>query len=148
MTGLIDWASARARMIIAIIALSLAAGVYAYTGLPKEGEPDIEIPALFISVPFPGISAEDSESLLIRTMETELADLDGLKKMNATASENYAGIALEFEFGWDKTKIMADVRDAMNKAELSFLLERTNTRLMSSTFPSSRDYCKFNRESA
>ena len=70
MTGLIDWASARARMIIAIVALSLAAGVYAYTGLPKEGEPDIEIPALFISVPFPGISAEDSESLLIRTMET------------------------------------------------------------------------------
>jgi multidrug efflux pump len=107
-------------MIIAIIALSLAAGVYAYTGLPKEGEPDIEIPALFISVPFPGISAEDSESLLIRTMETELADLDGLKKMNATASENYAGIALEFEFGWDKTKIMADVRDAMNKAETKF----------------------------
>ncbi len=120
MTGLIDWASARARMIIAIIALSLAAGVYAYTGLPKEGEPDIEIPALFISVPFPGISAEDSESLLIRTMETELADLDGLKKMSATASENYAGIALEFEFGWDKTKIMADVRDAMNKAETKF----------------------------
>ena len=120
MTGLIDWASARARMIIAIIALSLAAGVYAYTGLPKEGEPDIEIPALFISVPFPGISAEDSESLLIRTMETELADLDGLKKMNATASENYAGVALEFEFGWDKTKIMADVRDAMNKAETKF----------------------------
>ena len=119
MTGLIDWASARARMIIAIIALSLAR-VYAYTGLPKEGEPDIEIPALFISVPFPGISAEDSESLLIRTMETELADLDGLKKMNATASENYAGIALEFEFGWDKTKIMADVRDAMNKAETKF----------------------------
>ena len=120
MTGLIDWASTRARMIIAIVALSLAAGVYAYTGLPKEGEPDIEIPALFISVPFPGISAEDSESLLIRTMETELADLDGLKKMNATAAENYAGVALEFEFGWDKTKIMADVRDAMNKAETKF----------------------------
>ena len=28
--------------------------------------------------------------------------------------------ALEFEFGWDKTKIMADVRDAMNKAETKF----------------------------
>ena len=53
-------------------------------------------------------------------METELADLDGLKKMNATAAENYAGMALEFEFGWDKTKIMADVRDAMNKAETKF----------------------------
>ena len=72
MTGLIDWASARARMIIAIIALSLAAGVYAYTGLPKEGEPDIEIPALFISVPFPGISAEDSLSLIHISEPTRL----------------------------------------------------------------------------
>ena len=60
MIGIVDWASQRARMIIAMITLSLAAGVYSYTGLPKEGEPDIEIPALFISVPFPGISAADS----------------------------------------------------------------------------------------
>ena len=120
MTGLIDWASERARMVIALIVVSLAAGIFSYTGLPKEGEPDIEIPALFISVPFPGISAGDSETLLVRPMETELGDIDGLKKMTATASENYAGVALEFEFGWDKTKTMADVRDAMNAAEANF----------------------------
>ena len=120
MTGLVDWASERARMIIALIIVSLTAGIFSYTGLPKEGEPDIEIPALFISVPFPGISAGDSETLLVRPMETELGDIDGLKKMTATASENYAGVALEFEFGWDKTKTMADVRDAMNAAEANF----------------------------
>ena len=120
MTGIIDWASQRARMILALIIASLAAGIFSYTGLPKEGEPDIEIPALFISVVFPGISAADSEALLVRPMETELADLDGLKKMTATAAENYAGLALEFEFGWDKAKTMADVREAMNSAEALF----------------------------
>ena len=120
MTGVIDWASQRARMILALIIASLAAGVFSYTGLPKEGEPDIEIPALFISVVFPGISAADSETLLIRPIETELADIDGLKKMTATAAENYAGVAIEFEFGWDKAKTMADVRDAMNSAEAFF----------------------------
>ncbi|WP_095589037.1 efflux RND transporter permease subunit [Actibacterium ureilyticum] len=120
MTGIIDWAASRARMIIAFIALSILAGALAYGTLPKEGEPDIEIPALFISVPFPGISAEDSEKLLIKPMETELSDLDGLKEMSATAAEGYAGLALEFEFGWDKTKILADVRDAMNTAEADF----------------------------
>ncbi|ANB34045.1 multidrug efflux pump [Rhodovulum sulfidophilum] len=120
MTGLVDWAAARARMVVAFVLMSLVAGALAYIELPKEGEPDIEIPALFISVPFPGISAEDSERLLIKPMETELSDLDGLDKMSATASENYAGIALEFEFGWDKTKIIADVRDRMNKAEADF----------------------------
>ncbi|UXX83128.1 efflux RND transporter permease subunit [Roseovarius pelagicus] len=120
MTGLVDWAAARARMVVAFVVLSLLAGGVAYVSLPKEGEPDIEIPALFVSVPFPGISAEDSEKLLVKVMETELSDLDGLDKMTGTAAENYAGVALEFEFGWDKTKIMADVRDSMNAAEAKF----------------------------
>ncbi len=120
MTGLVDWAGNRARMVIAFIMLSLIAGGYAYSVLPKEGEPDIEIPAVFISVPFPGISAEDAEKLLVKPMETELSDLDGLKTMSATASEGYAGVALEFEFGWDKTKIIADIRDRMNNAEAEF----------------------------
>ncbi len=120
MTGLVDWAASRARMVLAFIALSILAGGMAYVGLPKEGEPDIEIPAIFVSVPFPGISAADSETLLVKPMETELSDLDGLKTMSATAAEGYAGVALEFEFGWDKTKILADIRSAMNNAEAQF----------------------------
>lgn len=120
MTGIVDWAARRARMVLAFIVLSLLAGTLAYVGLPKEGEPDIEIPALFVSVPFPGISAEDSEKLLVKPMETEFSDLDGLDKMSGTAAEGYAGIALEFDYGWDKTRVMADVRDAMSAAEAKF----------------------------
>ena len=120
MTGIVDMAAGRARMILAFIVLSIAAGMMAYIGLPKEGEPDIEIPALVVSVPFPGISAEDSEELLIKPMETELSDLDGLKSMTATAAEGYAVVVLEFEFGWDKSKILADARDRMDAAEVKF----------------------------
>ncbi|WP_368187538.1 efflux RND transporter permease subunit [Aestuariibius sp. HNIBRBA575] len=120
MTGIVDWAAERARMILAFIVLSLVVGGTAYVSLPKEGEPDIEIPALFVSVPFPGISAIDAEKLLVRPMETELSDIDGLKTMSGTAAEGYAGVALEFEFGWDKAKVLAEVRDAMNSAEASF----------------------------
>ena len=120
MIGLVDWAIARARMVLAFILLSLAIGTFAYAVLPKEGEPDIEIPAIIISMPFQGISAEDSEKLLIKPMETELSDLDGLKKLTATAVDGYANIVLEFEFGWDKTKIIADVRDRMGNAQAKF----------------------------
>ncbi len=138
MTGLVAWAAERARMVIAFIMISLLVGGFAYSALPKEGEPDIEIPALFISVNFPGISAEDAEDLLIKTMETELADLDGLDKMTATAAEGYAGVALEFDFGWDKTAIMADVRDAMIAAQAEFpegADQYTLTELNFSEFP-------------
>ncbi|MEL7164155.1 MAG: efflux RND transporter permease subunit [Pseudomonadota bacterium] len=120
MTGIVDWAASRARMVMAFIFLSIAVGTITYISLPKEGEPDIEIPTLIISLPYPGISAADSEELLIKPMETELSDLDGLDKMTSTAAEGYANVVLEFEFGWDKTKVMADVRDAMDKAEAEF----------------------------
>ncbi|WP_415403461.1 efflux RND transporter permease subunit [Tateyamaria sp. SN3-11] len=120
MTGVVDWAASRARMVLAFILLSLTVGTVAYVSLPKEGEPDIEIPTLVISVPFSGISAADSETLLIKPMETELADLDGLDRMTSTAAEGYANVVLEFEFGWDKTQVMADVRDAMDSAESEF----------------------------
>lgn len=120
MTGIVDWAASRARMVVAFILLSILAGGLAYVVLPKEGEPDIEIPTLVISLPFPGISAADSEKLLIQPMENELADLDGLDRMSSTAAEGYANVVLEFEFGWDKTKVLADVRDAMDKAEADF----------------------------
>ncbi|THD84488.1 efflux RND transporter permease subunit [Aliigemmobacter aestuarii] len=120
MNAIIDWAASRARMVVAFIVLSVVAGLGAYITLPKEGEPDIDIPALFISVPFPGISAADAETMLVKVMETELSGLDGLKTMSGTAAEGYAGMALEFEFGWDKTKTIADVRDKMNTAEAKF----------------------------
>ena len=120
MTIIVDWASARARMIIAFVILSLGAGIFSYTGLPKEGEPDIDIPALFVSVPFPGISAVDSEKLIVKPLESKLQELDGLKSISGTAAEGYGGVALEFEFGWDKSATIADVRDKVSQAEADF----------------------------
>ncbi|WP_179380305.1 efflux RND transporter permease subunit [Jannaschia marina] len=120
MTGLIDWAAERARMVLAFVVLSIVAGTVAYVSLPKEGEPDIDIPGLFVSVPFPGISASDAEKLLVKPMETRLKEIDGLKEMTATAAEGYAGLFMEFEFGWDKSATIADVRDKMGQAEAEF----------------------------
>lgn len=119
MSGLVTWATSSARMIIALIALSILAGAYAYVNLPKEGEPDIDIPVLFVSVPFPGISAEDSEKLLVRPLETALSGVNGLKRLSATAAEGYAGIVLEFELDWDRAATLADVRDKVSSAQSS-----------------------------
>ncbi|MBO9400877.1 efflux RND transporter permease subunit [Shimia sp. R9_3] len=138
MTGAITWASERARMILAFIAISLVVGAFSYASLPKEGEPDIDIPILYVSVSFPGISAEDAESLLVKPMETEAVDLDGLDQMTGIASENHASLLLEFEFGWDKSATIADVRDAMNTAQANFpdgAEQYTITEINFSEFP-------------
>ncbi len=120
MTGIVDWAASRARMVFAFIVLSLAAGWLAYTGLPKEGEPDIDVPVLVVTAPLPGVSAEDSEDLLVRPLETELRDLEGLDSMTSTAAEGVGIVVLEFEFGWDKSATIADVRDKVDQAQADF----------------------------
>jgi len=120
MNTLIDWAIYRARMIITFVIMSIAAGTFAYLGLPKEGSPDIDIPVVVVSVPFPGISAQDSEKLIIKPMESNLKELSGIKRMSGIAAENYGVLVLEFEFDWDKDATIANVRDKMSKVEAEF----------------------------
>jgi len=120
MTGLIDWCAGRARMMLAFVVISIAAGVVSYLTLPKEGAPNIDIPVLYISVPLPGVSALDSERLLVKPLETELRGLDGLKQITGIAAESHAGILLEFEFGWDKQATLAEVRDKVDQAQSEF----------------------------
>ena len=117
MLGIIDWAAKRARMVLAFIVLTLAAGALAYTGLPKEGEPDIEVPALFISVPFNGISASDAETLLVRPMEQELSRIEGVKELKSTAYQGGGYVLLEFQAGFDKDKALDDVQKGVDKAK-------------------------------
>ena len=120
MTRLVDWAASHARMVVACIALSLTTGILAYVGLPKEGAPDIDIPAYFVSVAFPGISAEDSERLLVKPLEARLKDVDGLEEMYSVADDGYAGISLSFDFGLDRDAILAEIRDLVDRAEAEF----------------------------
>ena len=120
MTGIVDWAAARTRMVLALVVISVAAGLVSYFSLPKEGAPNIDVPVLYISVPLPGVSARDSERLLIKPMETELRGLNGLKEMTGIASENHAGVLLEFDFGWDKQATLAEVRDKVDQAKAEF----------------------------
>ena len=138
MTGLIQWCTDRARMVLALVVLSIGAGILSYTGLPKEGAPNIDIPVLYVSVPVPGVSATDSERLIVKPLETELRGLDNLKEMTGIASESHGGILLEFDFEWDKQATLADVRDKINQAEAQFpedAKEATITEINLSEFP-------------
>ena len=117
MTGLVGWALSRARMILAFVVLSVGAGLAAYTGLPKEGAPNIDIPILFVSADLPGVSATDAERLLLKPLETELRGLEGLKEMTSYAREGGGGVVLEFDFGWDKAATVAETRDKVDRAQ-------------------------------
>ena len=116
MRQLIYAALDRARTTILILVFLLAGGIVAFVTIPKEANPDIPIPVIYVSIALEGVSPEDSERLLIRPMEQELRSLEGVTEMSATASEGYAAIVLEFDAGFDADKAIQDVREKVDIA--------------------------------
>lgn len=117
MKTLINACLARSRTVLSLLVLLLISGSVAYNDIPKESDPDVAIPILYITMRHDGISPEDAERLLIRPMEQELRSVEGLKEMRATAEEGYATVVLEFEAGFDIEKAKRDVREQMDIAK-------------------------------
>ncbi len=118
--ALIDGAIARRKVLLAVTLILSLFGLFAYASLPREADPDITVPFITVVVPFPGVSPEDSERLLVRPMERELKTIEGLKEMNARAFEGLAVISLEFEVNFDKNKVLQDVRAKVDLARGRF----------------------------
>jgi multidrug efflux pump len=116
MGALIAWSVDHGRMILALLVISVIGGIGAYVGLPKEGSPNIDIPVVYVSVPLPGVSATDSERLIVKPLETKLRGLEGLKEMTSTALEGYGNVILEFDFDWNKSEVIADIRSLVDEA--------------------------------
>ncbi|HEX6995871.1 MAG TPA: efflux RND transporter permease subunit, partial [Gammaproteobacteria bacterium] len=120
MYALIEACVRRPRPVLLVLAILLIAGLYAYIAIPKESEPDVAIPIIYVNLTHEGISPEDAERLLIRPMETELRNLEGLRELRATATEGSAVLILEFDAGFDADQALLDVREKVDtaKAEL------------------------------
>jgi len=117
MNALIDAALSRARTVLATLVLLLVAGAYAYQTIPKEAEPDVNIPIIYVSLSQSGISPTDSERLLIKPMEQELSGIEGAKEMRSTAFLGGGMVLLEFEAGFDVATALADVREKVDIAK-------------------------------
>jgi len=117
MHALIDAAFNRNRTVVMVLIFLLASGFIAYGNIPKESEPDVPIPIIYVSMSHDGISPDDAERLLVRPMEKELQSISGLKEMSSTASEGHASVLLEFDAGFDGDTAIADVRERVDAAK-------------------------------
>ena len=116
MNAIIDAALSHARTVITGLVLLLIAGIVAYWGMPKESDPDINIPIIYVSMSLEGIAPEDAERLLLRPMEQELRQIEGVKEMRSTAYQGGGNVVLEFGAGFDADKALADVRAQVDLA--------------------------------
>ena len=117
MNGLIEASFSRSRTVLLALLLILVAGIQAYRDIPKEADPDVSIPIVYVLMTHDGISPEDAERLLVRPMEQQLRRVEGVKEMTASASEGSASVTLEFEAGIDIDEAIADVREGADIAK-------------------------------
>jgi len=113
---LVELAIRNARLTLSILVFFLVAGSMAYVSIPKEAEPDVKIPIIYVSMSYEGISPEDSERLLLRPMETALKSIQGIKQMTATAYLGGGNVLIEFQAGADLEQALTDVRNKVKDA--------------------------------
>jgi multidrug efflux pump len=117
LNALIDAAVSHSRTVLGSLLLILVAGAIAFNDIPKEADPDVNIPIIYVSMHHEGISPEDAERLLIRPMEQELRAIEGVKEMRSKAYEGGANVTLEFDAGFDADEAQTDVREKVDLAK-------------------------------
>jgi multidrug efflux pump len=115
--GIVGYAIRNARLTLSIMIFFLIAGALAYRSIPKEAEPDIQIPIIYVSLTYQGISPEDSERLLLRPVETRMKNLSNVKEMRSAAFQGGGYVLIEFNAGADLSTALEDVRAKVTDAK-------------------------------
>jgi multidrug efflux pump len=113
---LVELAIRNTRLTLSVLVFLILSGTMAYMTIPKEAEPDIQIPIIYVSVHYEGISPEDSERLILRPLETALKSIQGIKKMTGTAYQGGGNVLMEFQAGANLDKALTDVRNKVDDA--------------------------------
>ena len=113
----VDYAISHARLTLSVLLFLLVAGFSAYWSIPKEAEPDVKVPIVYVNVTQRGISPEDAERLILRPLETQLKSVSNIKEMRSQAFEGGGWVLVEFVAGFDSNRALADVRAKTDMAK-------------------------------
>jgi multidrug efflux pump subunit AcrB len=112
-----DTAVKKSVTVMVLSVIIIVFGVYSYLVLPRENEPDITIPYVFVSTSYKGVSPTDIETAITIEIEKKLKGLDGVKKIQSVSSEGLSSINIEFVTGTDIDQAIQDVKDKVDEAK-------------------------------
>ena len=98
-----------------VIAAITIMGLFSVLTLPREIQPEINIPMAAVSTVLPGASPLDTESLLTEPLEKAIGTVSGIKTMSSQSGFSISFIVIEFETSTDVNKAMQDMKDAVDK---------------------------------
>jgi len=100
-------------------AIIVIAGVVSYIGLPRESAPSVQIPYIFVSTVYVGVSPEEIEKLVTMEIEKEVKAISDVKTITSVSRESFSSVIIEFN-----TNVKID--DAMQKVRDKVSIAKTN----------------------
>lgn len=110
----------RGRAVIFLMAAMILAGLATLVNIPKEAEPDIPIPLVYVSVIHPGISPEDAERLIVRPLEKELLLAEGLDEVFGFGGQNYGGVMVKYDVDVDVDEAVQETTRLVDLVKTKF----------------------------
>jgi HAE1 family hydrophobic/amphiphilic exporter-1 len=100
---------------VLFIALVLM-GLYAYLQLPIKNFPNVQFPAVSVSVTRSGAAPAEMESQITRPIENAMAGLSNVENIASTITQGSSTTLVQFYLGTDLQKAVDDVRTRTDQA--------------------------------
>lgn len=92
----------------------LIVGIVAFTRLPLDIMPELELPSLTVITVYPGASAEEVEQDVTKPIEALLSGTENLKEIRSQSKENVSFITMIFDWDSDVQASASSARDLLD----------------------------------
>lgn len=92
-------------------------GLVSLSRLGLDLFPDVSLPTVLISTPYPGVGPYEVESGITRKVEESVSTLNGVKSISSSSSEGVSMVLVNFDWGMDLDNLVPDVREKLNAIE-------------------------------
>jgi multidrug efflux pump len=106
----------RQSVVFVLLWLIILAGLSSYFSLPREAEPDITIPYIFVNTTYEGVAPEDIEKLVTIPLERKLKGLADVEELRSTSKDGESAIAIKFLPSVVIDDALQKVRDKVDQA--------------------------------
>ncbi|MFH1113334.1 MAG: efflux RND transporter permease subunit [Pseudomonadota bacterium] len=103
--------------VLVLLVIIVVAGVYSYVTLPREANPDITIPFVFVTTTYEGVAAKDIEKLITMPLERKLKGISDVEEIRSSSAEGLSYIAIKFLPKMDIDDAVQKVRDKVDQAK-------------------------------
>lgn len=134
---LINFSMKNVAVTIMMIVMLFGGGLYAGVGLKIENMPNISIPILTITTTYPG-SPQDVMEQITKPIETKISNIDGLRKLTSTSSDNVSSVVVELTENTDPEKKKTEIESLLQ--EITFPASSARPKVATIGFASYPSY--------